>query len=325
MLRVGVIGTGHLGRLHARVYSELEACSLVGIFDADEGRAAEVSGEFGTIAFTSIEALLENVDAVSVAVPTTAHHEVAGLCLSRGKHVLIEKPITTTVDQARDLVDSAAEAGLVLQVGHIERFNPAMRAALGVLRNPRFVEAHRLGVFVPRGTDVPVVLDLMIHDIDLILSTVDSDVVRVDAVGVPVLSGNIDIANARITFADGCVANVTASRVSREKVRKIRFFQDDAYISVDSLEGRAQIFRRKEVSRDVLLRIASGELEGGLEDVVDFEEPELDDAEPLKLELSSFIEAVDSGGRPPVDGRDGLRALEVALEIVRQTGHAGTA
>jgi len=318
VLRVGVIGVGHLGRHHARVYSAIESCELVGVSDLDADRAAVVADEFGARAFPDAGDLIGSVDAVSIAVPTSAHHEVAARCIEAGVHTLIEKPIASTVEEATDLVERSRRAGLSLAVGHVERFNPALRAALGVLSEPLFIEAHRLGVFVPRGTDVAVVLDLMIHDIDLILSTVESSVAGIDAVGVPVLSPSIDIANARLRFHDGCVANVTASRVSREKVRKIRFFQQDAYVSVDCLKPLAQVFRRKNVSGDLLRRIAAGELEGGLSDVVGYEELKLDPTEPLRLELASFLDAVSSGGAPVVSGEDGLRALEVALEIMRQ-------
>ena len=320
MLRVGVVGVGHLGRLHARVYSEMDSCELVGVCDTDGSRAAEIAGEFGTEAVGDLDCLLDRVDAVSLATPTVSHHGVARDCLERGVHVLVEKPIAGTVDEAREMVELGREKGLVLQVGHIERFNPAVRAALGVLDAPKFIEAHRLGVFVPRGTDVAVILDLMIHDIDLILSTVDADVETIEAVGIPVLSPSIDIANARLSFSDGCVANITASRVSREKVRKIRFFQHSAYVSVDTLEPRAQVFRRKSVSEDTLRRIASGEIEGGLESVVDYEDLPLDRSEPLRLELESFVTAVTGKSEPVGRGEDGLRALEVAMEILRQIG-----
>jgi predicted dehydrogenase len=320
VLKVGVIGVGHLGRFHTRVYSEIPSCELVGVYDTDPERAALVANEYGTRAFPDLDELLEGIDAASIAVPTSAHHETGLKCLERGTHVLIEKPIATTADEARDLVRAARDAGLKIQVGHIERFNPAMRAALSVLRKPMFVEAHRLGIFVPRGTDVAVVLDLMIHDIDLILSAVDSPVESIDAMGVPVLSPSIDIANARLKFADGCVANVTASRVSRERMRKIRFFQHDAYVSVDCMKPQTQIFRRKDVPPETLLKIATGQIEGGLEDIVEYEEPAMDGADSLMLELGSFLDAVETGGRPPVDGEDGLKALEVALEILRQIG-----
>lgn len=320
MLRVGVVGVGHLGRLHARVYSEMDSCELIGVFDIDGARAEEVASEFGTSAVDGLGALLDGVDAVSIATPTVSHHEVALACLDRGINVLVEKPIARTVEEAADLVSAAERAGVVIQVGHIERFNPAVRAAMQVLDSPQFIEVHRLGVFVPRGTDVAVVLDLMIHDIDLILATVRSEVTAIEAVGVAVLSPSIDIANARLTFADGCVANVTASRVSREKVRKIRFFQHDAYVSVDTLKPAAQMFRRKDVPQEVLRRIAAGEQEGGLKDAVDYAVLPLDQAEPLRLELESFVDAAGGSGPPVVSGDDGLRALEVALEILRQIG-----
>jgi predicted dehydrogenase len=320
MLRVGVVGTGHLGRFHTRVYSEIDGCELAGVYDTDAARAQSVAAEFGTDAAGDLESLLADVDAVSVATPTVSHHEVATRCLRAGAHVLIEKPVTKTVEEARELVALARESGLVLAVGHIERFNPAVRAAMSVLDSPKFIEVHRLGVFVPRGTDVAVVLDLMIHDIDLILGIVRSEVTSIEAVGVPVLSSSIDIANARISFADGCVANITASRVSREKVRKIRFFQSDAYVTVDTLAPRTQVFRRKDVPAEKLRKIASGEIDGGLADVVDYEDMPLDSQDSLELELGAFIEAASGRTAPVVSGQDGLRALEVALEILRQAG-----
>jgi predicted dehydrogenase len=320
MLRVGVVGVGHLGRFHTRVYSELGACELVGVHDSDAARAAEIAGEYGTTAIADLGELLEGVDAVSIATPTVSHHEVATRCLEAGAHVFIEKPIAKTVDEARGIVDLARERDLVVQVGHIERFNPAVRAAMAVLDAPKFIEVHRLGVFVPRGTDVAVVLDLMIHDIDLTLGIVGSDVTSIQAVGIPVLSPSIDIANARLSFADGCVANITASRVSREKVRKIRFFQPDAYVTVDTLKPRAQVFRRKEVSEGKLRQILSGEIEGGLGDVVDYEDLSLDSHDSLELELGAFVDAASGRSAPLVSGEDGLRALEVAMEILRQIG-----
>jgi len=320
MLRVGVVGVGHLGRFHTRVFSELGACELVGVHDSDAARAAEVASEYGTTAIADLGELLGSVDAVSIATPTVSHHEVASCCLEAGAHVFIEKPVAKTVDEAREIVDLGREKGLAVQVGHIERFNPAVRAAMAVLDAPKFIEVHRLGVFVPRGTDVAVVLDLMIHDIDLILGTVNSDVTSIEAVGIPVLSPSIDIANARLSFADGCVANITASRVSREKVRKIRFFQPDAYITVDTLKPRAQVFRRKEVSEDRLRQIVSGEIEGGLGDIVDYEDLPLDSQDSLELELGAFVDAASGRSAPLVSGEDGLRALEVAMEILRQIG-----
>ncbi|MBD3368410.1 MAG: hypothetical protein GF405_09620 [Candidatus Eisenbacteria bacterium] len=318
MTATGVIGVGHLGSLHARVYSEIEDCRLVGVHDIDRGAAERVAETTGARVFDSADELLDHVEAVSIAVPTSAHREVAGLAMERGVHALVEKPIAASVTEARELVETARMKGVVLAVGHIERMNPAVRAAMDVLDDPRFIEVHRLGVFVPRGTDVAVILDLMIHDIDLILSTVHSPVVGIEAVGIPVLSPSVDIANARLTFENGCVANVTASRVSRDKVRKIRFFQPDAYLSVDTLAPRAELFRRRDVPVEKLRRIASGEIEGGLEDVVEHVDLELDDREPLRVELESFLRAAASGARPDVSGEDGLRALEVAMEILTQ-------
>jgi len=296
------------------------SCEFVGVHDTDAERAQAVAGEYGTRAFGDLGALLDDVDAVSIATPTVSHHEVGMRCLERGVHLLVEKPIAKTVEEARELVEAGRERGLVVQVGHIERFNPAVRAALDELDRPKFIEVHRLGVFVPRGTDVAVILDLMIHDIDLILSTVKSPVSSIDAMGVPVLSQRTDIANARLKFEDGCVANLTASRVSREKMRKIRFFQHDAYVTIDTLKPQAQVFRRKSVPDEVLLKIATGEIEGGLESIVDYEDLPLDGADSLELELGAFVDCVASGGEPIVSGEDGLRALEVAMEILRQVG-----
>jgi predicted dehydrogenase len=320
MLRVGVIGVGHLGRFHARVYSELGSCELVGVYDTDAQRAAEVASEYGTSPMDDLDALLDQVDAISIATPTISHHEVGLRCIDNGVHVLVEKPIARTIEEARELVRAGREAGVVVQVGHIERFNPAVRAAIDVLNDPKFIEVHRLGVFVPRGTDVAVVLDLMIHDIDLILSTVRAPVSHIDAMGVAVLSPSTDIANARLKFEDGCVANITASRVSREKMRKIRFFQNDAYVTIDTLTPRAQVFRRKSVPEETLRKIAKGEIEGGLSSIVDYADLPLDGADSLELELSSFIECVSEGAEPVVSGEDGLRALEVAMEILKQVG-----
>lgn len=318
MLRVGVIGVGHLGKFHTRVYSELPSCELVGVYDDDRTRSGIIADEFSTRAFDSMSELLETVDAVSVAVPTMAHHRIGLECLKNDVHVLIEKPIASTVSEAEELVAVADERNLRLQIGHIERFNQAIRAALGEIAKPMFVEAHRLGIFAPRGTDVPVVLDLMIHDIDLILTAVDSPIERIDAVGVPVLSPNVDIANARLTFANGCVANLTASRVSRERIRKIRFFQRDAYISIDCMAPKVEVFRKKDVSPERLLEIATGKIEGGLDDVVAFTAPAMDGADALEMELASFLRSVSTGDKPTVSGNDGLMALEVATEILRQ-------
>jgi predicted dehydrogenase len=243
-LRAGVIGVGYLGRFHAQKYAALENVDLVGVADVSRERAEKVAAEVGTTAFTNYGELLAQVDLVSIVVPTQHHFPVAKECLEAGCHILLEKPVTQTVAEADELIRMAADRHLVFQVGHLERFNPAILALRGVLKNPLFIESHRLAPFKTRGTDVNVVLDLMIHDIDIILNMVPSTVKVVNSVGVPVLSNEVDIANARLQFENGCVANVTASRASREAMRKIRIFQSDAYISIDYQERKIAIFRK---------------------------------------------------------------------------------
>ncbi|MGB3095577.1 MAG: Gfo/Idh/MocA family oxidoreductase [Candidatus Deferrimicrobiaceae bacterium] len=306
MLRVGVIGVGYLGRLHAQKMASFDDVVLVGVCDADPERGKAVAEEFGTSFRTDTRKLLREVDAVSIAVPTTAHYRVAREAMKAGVHVLLEKPIAATVREGRGLVREAAARRLIFQIGHLERFNPAVRSAASVLKEPKFVECHRLGMFGGRGTDVDVVLDLMIHDIDLILSFVRSPVARIHAVGVPVISPNIDIANARLTFANGCVANVTASRVSVRKQRKIRIFQEDAYVSMDFVEHNIQIYRR----------IFPQGAEGLPEITGEVLETEKGDA--LRDEIRSFVECAKTGAAPRVSGADGLAALEVAFRILRK-------
>src|ERR1051326_2729340 len=238
-LRVGIVGVGHLGALHAKMFSQIPTAELVGVVDADSARAGLVAGEVRTRAFPTYQELLKNVQAVSIVTPTSTHFELARMAIDAGIHVFVEKPITTTTEQAETLVNLSRSRNVTVQVGHIERFNPALLALEKYKINPMFVESHRLAQFNPRGTDVAVVLDLMIHDIDIILSLVRSPVERIEANGVAVVSNSIDIANARLQFANGCVANVTASRISQKKMRKMRLFQRDAYISVDFSEGLA--------------------------------------------------------------------------------------
>jgi predicted dehydrogenase len=305
MLRVGVIGVGYLGRLHAQKMASFPDVAFVGVSDVDPVRGRAVAAEAGTAFFADRKDLLPRVDAVSVAVPTTAHYRVAMDALRAGVHVLLEKPIAATVREGRALVREAAARKRVLQVGHLERFNPAVVSAAAVLREPRFIECHRLGPFGGRGTDVDVVLDLMIHDIDLILSFVRSPIVQVHAVGVPVISKNIDIANARITFAGGCVANVTASRVSAKKQRKIRIFQEDAYVSMDFVEHAIQIFRRTPPG------------EPGGQPVISGERLETRKGDPLRDEIRSFLDCIRTGQTPLVSGADGVAALTAAFRIVR--------
>ncbi|MFH0777264.1 MAG: Gfo/Idh/MocA family oxidoreductase [Candidatus Eisenbacteria bacterium] len=313
-VRLGVVGVGHLGRQHARVAASLPEAELVGVFDSDSQTAARVAGELNARVFDSLEGLLSAVDAVTVAVPTTSHFDVASRCLAAGTHVLVEKPLAATLEEARELVRQSEGADAVLQTGHVERFNPVVQETLGLITHPRFIEGHRLSVFLGRSTDVDVVLDLMIHDIDLSLATVHSEVRSVEAVGVPILTGNVDIANARILFENGAVANLTASRVSREKVRKIRFFGSQFYVSVDCLAGRAELYRKLE-------RGDSADSLGK-----DWEETQIapgivrrvivaPQKEPLRLELESFVRCVLRGEKPIVDGTAGIRAMEVAFRI----------
>lgn len=309
-LRAGVIGVGYLGRFHAQKYASLENVDLVGVVDVSRERAEEVATEVGTAAFTDYRELLAQVDLVSIVVPTQFHFPVAKECLAAGCHILLEKPVTQTVAEADELIRMAAERRLVFQVGHLERFNPAILALKGVLKNPLFIESHRLAPFKPRGTDVNVVLDLMIHDIDIILNMVPSTVKVVNSVGVPVLSNEVDIANARLQFENGCVANVTASRASREAMRKIRIFQSDAYISIDYQERKIAIFRKG----------GEGFPIPGLPNVT-MEEKSFEQGDALLTEIRAFIDAVSTGSTPPVTGEDGKRALELALQINQKLWH----
>ena len=310
MMRTAVIGAGYLGRFHAQKYATLENSTLVGVADPDPGAREAVSSELGVAAHADHRALVGRVDAVSIVTPTPMHHAIAVDFLEGGAHVLVEKPMTVTVAQARDLVATAKRVGRILQVGHLERFNAAMRALQPILTVPRFIESARLAPFKARGTDVDVVLDLMIHDIDLILSIVRSPVVSVDAVGTRVFSGAIDIANARLRFANGCVANATASRVSMKTERKLRLFQDDAYVSID-LHQKVRTLIRKDPARTV---------DGTPAVTIDETSYEASDA--LRDEIAAFLAAAASGSPPPVTGEDGLAALEVALAITDQVARA---
>jgi predicted dehydrogenase len=301
-LRAAVIGVGYLGAFHAEKYASLEGVRLVGVVDADAPRAAEIAQRFATQAFSDYRPLLGEVDCVSLAVPTPAHFEIAADLLGRAIDVLVEKPITESAAQGQRLVALAAEKGCILQVGHLERFNPAIRSLSGVITRPRFIECHRLAPFVERGTDVDVILDLMIHDLDVILSVVDSPVDRIEAVGVPVLSETVDIANVRLRFANGAIANITASRVALKRERKIRFFQADAYVSVDYGDRRLRVCRR-----------LPGD-DGALPSI-DVSEQSFDGADPLFDEIEAFVRAVRTRERPLVDGATAVRALEVAERI----------
>lgn len=319
-LPVGVIGLGHLGSLHAKMLAQTEGAQLVGVFDVNAERCAEVAAIHGTHACASVEELLAAVEAVSIATPTSNHYDTARMAIEAGKHVFLEKPITETVEQARALNALAAECGVSVQVGHIERFNPAIVALDALDIAPLFVESHRLAQFNPRGTDVAVVLDLMIHDIDIILSLVRSEVESIDASGLAVVSDTADIANARLKFANGCVANITASRISQNRMRKMRLFQRNAYISIDFLQGQSEVFRLVDADADVTPTYMLGMIEQGkVKRNIVFEQPPVPtDHNPLKYELQLFVNAVRNRTRPIVDGIAAQHALEVAEEIVRR-------
>jgi predicted dehydrogenase len=315
-VRIGVIGAGALGFHHTRILRDVPGAQLVGFHDAKPARAAQVSAELGVRSFATLESLLDEVDAVSVVVPTPAHFTVASPALERGLHVLIEKPIATTLQEADALLAIAKRTGAKIQTGHVERFNRAVRAALPYVEGPRFIESNRLAPFNPRGSDVAVVLDLMIHDIDLVRTFVGGGVSAVSAVGVPVLTPFVDIANARITFDAGAVANITASRVSRDRMRKLRIFQQSGYLSLDLAAGTGEFYRlRKDVDLLALVRDAQGAQ--ALETFVERVPLDAPEGEPLRLELEAFVQAVNGDAPVSVTGEDGREALAVALTIVR--------
>jgi predicted dehydrogenase len=317
-LPVGVVGVGRLGNFHAKIYASIENADLVGVTDANIERANTVAKEHRCTAFPSLDALLAKVKAISIASTTRSHYEIAKKALSAGVHLLIEKPITTTVAEAQELIELARKNNCKIQVGHIERFNPALLALEHYSLAPMFVESHRLAQFNPRGTDVDVVLDLMIHDIDIIMSLVKSPVTEIHANGIPVVSDSIDIANARLQFENGCVANVTASRISQKKMRKMRMFQKDAYISIDFSDGLAEIFRLTDADDPkTKSTMMLGEIEAGKnKKKIVYEQPETKEVNALKYELESFIDAIQNGKEPAVTAEEGMQALAVAGRIL---------
>ena len=300
-VRIGVVGVGHLGRHHARLLASATGARLVGVADIAPERAEAAATANGCPSFNDYRALIGQVDAVSIAVPTVDHLRVARDFLTAGVHVLVEKPMTSTLAEAEDLLAAADRAGRILAVGHTERFNPAVAAAIPLISAPRFIEVHRLSGFPDRSLDIDVVFDVMIHDLDIVLAIDHSDVVSVDAVGVPVLSHKVDIANARLRFASGCTVNLTASRISRDRVRKVRFFQRDLYVSVDYGEQELEAYRIVPRAGD---RPA---IEGGMVPVVK--------GEPLGRELQDFVDAIRENRQPRVPGRDGFRALTLATRV----------
>jgi len=322
-IKVGVIGVGHLGEHHARIYSQIPEAQLVGVHDIDSEKAKKVAKQFNTEYFENLSNLLEKLDAVSLVVPTIFHYSLAGEILNQGKNLLIEKPITETVKQAEELISLTKKKNLILQVGHIERFNPAFKAIENLELDPKFIESHRLAQFDPRGTDVAVILDLMIHDLDLILTLVESEVKKIEAAAVSVISDSEDIANARLTFENGCVANVTSSRISARPLRKMRLFQKNSYLSLDFLQRSVEIYKLVDVDsvskeekekKTVVGNIPTGQVGK----TIIYEKPEIKTEDMLTSEIKSFLNAVKNKTDPKVSGEDGKRALEVALEIVNK-------
>jgi predicted dehydrogenase len=320
-LKIAVIGTGHLGKIHAKLWKEISGVELIGVFDSNTEEASRVAEENSTLAFANVSEAISASDAISIVTPTVTHFEVAKAAIEKGKHVFVEKPITISIAEAKELISVAKKHGVKIQVGHIERFNPALLAIEKFINKPMFFESHRLAQFKPRGTDVAVVLDLMIHDIDVILSLARSEVSSVDASGVSVVSDEIDIANARIKFASGAVANVTASRISQNPMRKLRIFERDAYLSVDFAAKNAEVFHlvgSEEAKENKSLMFNLGEIERAEKKLnIIYERPDVPDLNPLKYELELFRDAIVKNTQPLVSGEDGLAALEVAELIMR--------
>jgi len=312
-LRCAVVGAGYLGRFHAQKYAGLARCEFIGVADPSAAARERIAAELGVPVHADHRELLGQVDAVSIATPTPLHHALARDFLGAGAHVLVEKPITSTAEQARELIALASVQRRVLQVGHLERFNPVLMAVAGELSNPRFIESNRLAPFKPRGTDVSVVLDLMIHDIDLIEHVVRSPIASIDAIGAPVFTDEIDIANARIRFENGCVADVTASRISMKSERKLRVFQADAYLSIDLQQKLLTVVRRPAL------------IEEGVMPSVAVEERSFDPGDALLAEIEAFLDAIERGGGPVVSGEDGLRALETATRIAELVNRGSAA
>ena len=317
-VRVGIIGTGHLGRYHALNYAQIPEAALVGVTDLEPGKAQAVASESGSTAYNDLESLLKNVEAVSVAVPTNEHFHVCQTVLKKGIHCLVEKPIAQNIDEANQLIAMANKKRVIFQVGHVERFNPAISALQGVKIEPRFIESHRLALFNPRGTEVAVVLDLMIHDIDIILSLVKSSVQHVDASGVSVVSDSIDIANARIRFENGCVANLTASRISQKKMRKMRLFQKDTYITIDFLQKKSEIFQLVEKGNGEGIVIGDIGIGQKKREII-YRSPKTSQKEGLRKELETFIQTVRGEHPPAVSGEEGRASLSLAMIILQQT------
>lgn len=318
MLKVGIFGAGHLGKIHIQQWKQIPGVAIVGFFDPNDEHAAETIAQYQVPRYTDLEQLIHSVDAVDIVSTTTTHFEIARICLLNSKHVFIEKPLAHTLDEARELVKLVNEANVKCQVGHVERYNPAFLALGNQPLQPMFIEAHRLAQFNPRGTDVAVILDLMIHDIDIVLHLIKSPVRRISASGVAVISETADIANARMEFDNGCVANLTASRISLKKMRKMRLFQRDAYIGIDFLDKKTEVIRLKDDGTlngklDFPLEIGNGERK-----IISVQMPEVENTNAIKMELSDFAAAIREDRSPTVTVYDGLQAMDVAHQILKK-------
>jgi predicted dehydrogenase len=319
MIKIGILGAGHLGKIHIRLLKEIEKFEVVGFYDSDPSVAELVEKEFGIKSYDTIENLLELVDAIDIVTPTVTHYQCASKSIKKSKHIFIEKPVSNTIEEAKTLIGLAKEADVKVQIGHVERFNPAFIAARDYCSNPLFIETHRLAQFNPRGTDVSVVLDLMIHDIDIILSIVKSNIKRISASGVAVISDSPDIANARIEFDNGCVANLTASRISMKNMRKSRFFQKDTYVSVDFLDKKVDVIRLMQVEGEVDPLAVTVELGNGKGvKQIYFESPTILPSNAIKMELEAFADSIINNTTPLVSIDDGYKALDVAYKIIEK-------
>lgn len=319
MLKIGVLGAGHLGKIHIKCIQQIDAYELVGFYDPHPDTAKAASEEYGIPSFDTIEELIELCEVVDIVTPTLSHYDCAEKAIKQSKHIFIEKPITNTIEEARKLIELVNEANVQAQVGHVERFNPAFTASKPYINHPMFIETHRLAQFNPRGTDVSVVLDLMIHDLDIVLSIVNSNVKKISASGVAVVSDSPDIANARIEFDNGCVANLTASRISLKNMRKTRIFQKDAYLSVDFLEKSSEVVRLSNVEGEVdPLSITIDLPDNKGQKQIYFEKPEITPNNAILDELSAFAHAIEQNETPPVTIHDGAQALEIAYRIIEK-------